>query len=730
MQPAAKLSVYRSHSSIEPPASNYNQYLPSASIAQKALTVSGMTAADKVYDGNSAAALSGGTLSGLVGAETLGMTGQGGTFSDKNAATCKAVSVTGSTLVDGTGLASNYTVSNPLGLTASITQKALTVSGMSAADKVYDGNAAAALSGGTLSGLVGAETLGLTGQSGAFSDQNAANGKTVTVSGTSLVDGTGMAGNYTVSNPVGLSASINKKTLTVNGMTAVDKVYDGSTAAQLSGGKLVGLVGSETLGLAGQRGAFVDKNAASGKTVTVSGTTLVDGTGLASNYAVSNPVALTANITRATIGMVNGIVANNKVYDGNTTVTLNTTGAGFDGKVAGDLLTVSGASGAFSDKNAATGKTVAISGVTLTGIDAGNYDLASSNASASANIAAATLLVTASGIDKVYDGTLNAAVSLVDNRMSGDALAVVGGASFADKNAASGKVVSVNAVTLSGKDAANYVVGNIAATTANITPATLTVSATGVNKIYDASVAATVNLRDNRIGNDVLNIAIDSASFIDKSAGLAKAVTVNGIHLSGQDAKNYMANVTASTTANIGKATLTAKAGNAEKGQGELNPAFAISYTGFVGIDSATTALTGTLAYTTTATVASPSGEYLVTPSGQSANNYAIIYSPGVVTVNPTEALHSAVTSAIATATVAPSHGNMVATDAAMAIEPGHASSVANTAAGNAAGAAAPAGQFRSVVPDALRDLGLTVVERGISVPADAGASPQNNDDN
>ncbi len=66
-----------------------------------------------------------------------------------------------------------------------------------------------------------------------FSDKNAANGKTVTVSGTTLLDtATGLASNYTVSNPTGLTASITAKALTVTGQLAGNKVYDGNAQAQ------------------------------------------------------------------------------------------------------------------------------------------------------------------------------------------------------------------------------------------------------------------------------------------------------------------------------------------------------------------------------------------------------------------------------------------------------------------------------------------------------------------
>src|SRR5690606_10173468 len=153
------------------------------------------------------------------------------------AGTGKTVTVTGTTLGNGSngGLAENYTVRNPIGLTANITPKALTIDGITAANKVYDGNTSITLSGGRLSGLVDSETLTFSGMTGTFGDKNAGIGKTVTVTGTTLGNGGngGLASNYTISNPVGLRADITPKALTITGMSAVNKVYDGNTKASV-----------------------------------------------------------------------------------------------------------------------------------------------------------------------------------------------------------------------------------------------------------------------------------------------------------------------------------------------------------------------------------------------------------------------------------------------------------------------------------------------------------------
>ncbi|MCX6930043.1 MAG: YDG domain-containing protein, partial [Verrucomicrobia bacterium] len=93
------------------------------------------------------------------------------------------------------------------------------------------------------------------------------------------------------------------------------------------------------------------------------------------NYnTASSTVSVTVNPKALT---VTGIKANDKVYDGNTTATLNTTGATLVGKVLGDdvALNTAGATGAFTNPDVGTAKTVLVSGLTLSGADAGNYTL-------------------------------------------------------------------------------------------------------------------------------------------------------------------------------------------------------------------------------------------------------------------------------------------------------------------------------------------------------------------
>src|SRR5258705_5696007 len=111
---------------------------------------------------------------------------------------------------------------------------------------------------------------------------------------------------------------------------------------------------------------------------------------------------------------------------------------------------------------------------------------------------------------------------------------------------------------MSATAAATYTATTTASTTANIAARSLTVSAAGVNEVYNGTTTATVTLSDDRASGDSLNTSYTSASFADKNVGTGKPVSVSGIAVTGTDASNYTANTTANTTAAITSATVTA----------------------------------------------------------------------------------------------------------------------------------------------------------------------------
>src|SRR5205823_4532169 len=144
---------------------------------------------------------------------------------------------------------------------------------------------------------------------------------------------------------------------------------------------------------------FDTKNVGTGKTVTASG---YGKTGTdANNYVFASPQGTTtADITAKNL-TITGAVANDKVYDGNTDATVNFSAASLDGVVGSDNVSInsSGYSASFATATVGTNKPVTVTGVGLSGGDAGNYSV-SQPSGLTANITARDLAVSASGINK------------------------------------------------------------------------------------------------------------------------------------------------------------------------------------------------------------------------------------------------------------------------------------------------------------------------------------------
>src|SRR3974390_36969 len=408
------------------------------------------------------------------------------------------VTVSGLTLTGSAG--GNYTLSQPGGLTANITGKGVTVSsGLSANNKVYDGATAAGLSSnnvvliGVLAGDAGNVFVSTNGYLANFASANAGNGIGVTVSGLTLTGSA--AGNYTLSQPAGLAANITGKGVTIGrGISANNKVYDGTTAAGLSSnnvvlaGVLAGDAGNIFVSTNGYLANFASANAGNGIGVTVSGLTLTGSA--AGNYTLRQSAGLAANITPKALTISSGISANNKVYDGTTAAGLSSNNVVLAGVLAGDAgnvsLVTNGYVANFASANAGNGIGVTVSGLTLTGSAAGNYTLRQS-AGLTANITGKGVTI-GSGLsanNKVYDGTTAAGLSS-NNRVVGGGLAGDGGnvslvtngyvANFASANVGNGIGVTVSGLTLTGSASGNYTLTQPGGLTASITGMSVTIS--------------------------------------------------------------------------------------------------------------------------------------------------------------------------------------------------------------------------------------------------------------
>jgi filamentous hemagglutinin family protein len=353
---------------------------------------------------------------------------------------------------------------------------------------------------------------------------------------------------YNVSGTTNGTLTITPKELTVSGITAAGRTYDGTTDASLdySGALAGGLIGGDvvTQDYSGATGAFDDKNVGTGKHITINGITL--GGADAANYALAGGVGSgTGDISARTLNV--DFTGVNRVYDGTTDASVVSN----DNRVGNDVLTISQIA-SFGDKNVGTGKNISISNVHLTGDDAGNYVLGSTSGSATGDITVRTLNVGFTGTNRVYDGTTGTTVTSSDDRVAGDDLTIDQTAALVDKNTGIGKLVNVSNVTIGGTDASNYALASTSGTTtADVTARTLVLGYTGDGKKFDGTPRAGVIVTDNRVAGDSLTFDVN-AHYPDFTVGDNREVLIDGVTLSGADAGNYViANPTGSTTANI-----------------------------------------------------------------------------------------------------------------------------------------------------------------------------------
>jgi filamentous hemagglutinin family protein len=497
------------------------------------------------------------TSSGLKNGETIGSV----TLASAGAAATASVngspySITASNATGGSFSPANYSITYNPGL-LTINPAALTVTGIltGTTSKVYDGSNIALLTPDNylLSGFVNGDGASVTKTEGVFDSANAGINKNVTVSLTDSdfsATGNTVLSNYTLPGSIsGTIGTISKAPLIVSAIGS-NKIYDGNTIATIN--LIDNRIAGDLLTLSNTDANFIDKNVGTGKTINVTGISVTGAS--ADNYTFNATTATTADISAKTLTV--SATGNNKIYAGNTIATVNLV----DDRVSGDLLTLSNTGANFIDKNVGSGKTVNISGINISGANAGNY-IFNTTAVTTADISAKNLTVSAIGNSKVYDGNTAATISLTDNRIAGDDLALSSrAANFTDKNVGTGKTVNVAGINVTGVDAGNYIFNTTAVTTADISAKNLTVTATANNKIYDGNTIATISLTDNRIAGDDLALSSRAANFTDKNVGTGKTVNIAGINIGGGDAGNYTFNTTVTATADISPKALTVSA--------------------------------------------------------------------------------------------------------------------------------------------------------------------------
>ena len=373
-----------------------NNGTATVTVNRKTVTVSGITAKDKAYDGNTNAVLnySAVTLDGILENDTLTVTAKG-VFEKADIGKQK---VTISDLTLGGASAANYVLAesgNQSETTATITAREVTVTITSKGGTYGSVVAAAAKLTGAVDGDNVPVTLTYTG--------NNYSSATVPVNvGSYTVTASIANSNYTLTGKTTADFVITPKAVTVSGITANDKVYDGTNDATLdcSNAKFGGVLENDTLTVTA-KGMFEKADVGEQK-VRISDLTL-DGAS-AANYVLAgsgNQAETTATITAKEVTVT--ITPNGGTY-GETITPATVTANGVVGEDAPKItLTYTGTANDGTKYTGTTPPTKAGTYTITATITNPNYKLDADTATAEFTVAKRSATVTPDNKSKVYE---------------------------------------------------------------------------------------------------------------------------------------------------------------------------------------------------------------------------------------------------------------------------------------------------------------------------------------
>ena len=525
-----------------------------------------------------------------------------------------------------------------------INPRTVYVDGIYAEDKVYDGTTDAMLDleRAEVHGTVFGDQLSVTA-TGTFRDKNVDgddNGvkyKDVDITDIRLVGA--KAGNYVVDNDHSqkkAEARITPAPITVWGITAPDKTYDGTTAAgelDCSSAIVVTPFGNDDVSVASATGAFEDKNVTRdeggniiAQTVNVSDVTLSGGD--KDNYFVE-PEEGTQATTEAKITpkevVVSGLKAKNKPYDTTTDATFDVSEATIADVIADDKdeVVVESAEGHFADPSKGLHKLVEVDTITLGGSLSGNYAPKADQGPYYADITESEVIVTVDpGQSKVYGETEPTLTATVEPASAADDIEFELTREVGEDAGTYTITASGEASQGDGKYSVTFVDG-----TFEITSCPVTVTPDDKEKAYgEADPELTVTISPGLVGDDTLDYSVsrDQGDDLGTYNIIAEGDELQG----GANNKNYRVTYANPGTFTITPKVVTVTAKNLSKVYGARDPELQATVTGLVGTD--------TITYEITRQPGQDAGTYVISPSGDTKQgNYNIKYVNGTFTIRP-----------------------------------------------------------------------------------------------
>ena len=317
-----------------------------------------------------------------------------------------------------------------------------------------------------------------------------------------------------VNNPQAIT--VNPLSLSANGLNVKNKTYDGTTIAIIdtSASNTFGVLAGDSVTINSGSGNFATSNVGNNIPVTANNFSLSGHN--SSNYVISAP-NLSANITAKPLSFA-ATTANNKVYDGTNLASLNTFNSLQD-LVASDVSQVtidtSKANAYFATSNAGNNIPVTVTGLSLLGTNANNYNITQQPTNLAANITPKPLSIIGVLANNVaYSGsaldTLNNSNAALSGVLSSDINNVSLDSSlaqgyFIDAKIGQSKAVSTKGYSIKGSASSNY------------------------NLVMPTNLTANINLFDSnqpiantKIGNVINELSFAKVSFLTNVDSIIK----------------------------------------------------------------------------------------------------------------------------------------------------------------------------------------------------------------
>jgi gliding motility-associated-like protein len=567
---------------------------------------------------------------------------------------------------DVTCTSTNAHTINVATVSSTVTALGLTITGVTASNKEYDANLTATLGGtATLVGVVTADQANVTlagTATATFNNASVETNKAVTVTGYTL--GGTAAGNYTVSQPTGLTANITAKAATMLTVEAIANqnftgaaitptvvVKDGSTTLTATTDYTVAYsnntnVGTATVTITGAGNYSGTKTQAFTIVAKAASTLTIDAIAnqTYTGSALTPALLVKDGATTLTGGTDYSVAYSNNTNVGTATVTITGIGIYVGTKTQTFAIVAKAASNLSIDAIANqtyTGSALTPAVVVKDGSTTLNattdYTVAYTN---NTNVGTATVTITGTGN---YLGTKTQTFTIVTKAASGLTIDAIANQTYTGSALTPAVVVKDGGTTLTlGMD---YTAAYSANT--NVGTAILTITGTGnytgtkaqtfailpkavntlsidpiINQIYTgAEITPLAVVKD---GGKILTLATDyTIAYSDNTNAGTARVTITGIgNYAGENPQSFT----------IAPKALTIQANNASKTYGDANPSLSFTYSGLVDGD---TEIDQVPSISTSATTTSGVGTYPITLTGGADPNYSLTTIEGVLEVSP-----------------------------------------------------------------------------------------------